>query len=275
MTRVSHGARYALRFAAVVALTGTFGLAGPAEAALTRAELTRAEAGPAPDARLPLDSPLMDAEGGTRSLQQRLGGKPALLVMADTRCTQLCGPILSIVGQALAGSGLAAGRDYGLLVVSFNPAATRADSLAMRAAQLGSMPDVAAAAQLLDGTNQAGAAIGKALGYTPVFDAEADRFAHPTDVFAITPDGRLSRELGGLSLDGATVRLALVEAGQGTIGTIADRLHLLCYGLDPATGRYTGQVVAALRLGAGLTMAGLAALVVLLVRRRTEKGRGA
>ena len=56
---------------------------------------------------------------------------------------------------------------------------------------------------------------------------------------SLTPEGHVSRVLNGLALDPDTVRLALVEAGQGRIGSLVDRLHVLCYGLDPLTGAST------------------------------------
>ncbi len=50
------------------------------------------------------------------------------------------------------------------------------------------------------------------------------------------------------------MRLALVEAGQGRIGSLVDRLHVLCYGLDPLTGASTGLAQTMLRTGATLTL---------------------
>lgn len=239
----------------------------PVSAALNQAQLAGVKAAPQPGATLPLGAVVAGRDGETRPLGQWLGPRPALLVLADTRCTQLCGPILSIAAHALRGSGLRPGVDYDLVVFGFNPAARASDGEAMRAAELGADSDLGRNALFLSGPPATVEAVEKALDYTAVYDKAADRFAHPAEVFALTSGGRVSRMLGGLSLEAETVRLALVEAGQGRIGTFADRLHILCYGLDPAIGTHTATIVMALRVGAALTLAGLGLAFVALRRR--------
>ena len=146
--------------------------------------------------------------------------------------------------------------------------APRWPSKALRAAQLGAYADVAAAARFLTGSDATIGRIEQSLGFRAIYDGGAGRYAHPTDVYVLTADGRLSRLLNGLSLDNADVHLALVEAGDGRIGSPIDRLHVLCYGLDPLSGLYTGDVLLALKLGAGLTLVAVGLLIVVAVRRR-------
>jgi protein SCO1/2 len=62
----------------------------------------------------------------------------------------------------------------------------------------------------------------------------------------------------GSWLTGADVRLALVDAGQGRVGTLGDQVRLLCYGFDPSVGAYTQAIHRALALAAALTTAALA-----------------
>ena len=71
---------------------------------------------------------------------------------------------------------------------------------------------------------------------------EHDQFAHPAAAYVITPAGRIARVLSGLGLDGNDLRLALVDAGEGRIGTFIDHIRLLCYGFDPAQGIYTASI---------------------------------
>ena len=54
----------------------------------------------------------------------------------------------------------------------------------------------------------------------------------------LTPDGRLARYLFGIEYGPRDLRLALVEASAGRIGTPVDALLLYCYHYDPMTGRY-------------------------------------
>ena len=55
----------------------------------------------------------------------------------------------------------------------------------------------------------------------------------------LTADGRVARALSSLALNPRDLRLALVEAGEGRIGGLADRITLLCSGFDPVHGVYT------------------------------------
>jgi protein SCO1 len=67
------------------------------------------------------------------------------------------------------------------------------------------------------------------------------------------------------------MRLALVNASQGHIGTIVDRLVLLCCDYDPSTGRYS-VLISRVRQGLGiLTVLTLSGLILRL--RSQEKGR--
>lgn len=112
----------------------------------------------------------------------------------------------------------------------------------------------------------------EALGYNYKYDAAADQFAHPAAAFAVTPDGRISRVLSSLALNPRDLRLALVEAGEGRIGTLGDRLTLLCYGFDATHGVYTSAIKWALQLFSALTIISLLALILLLKRNRGVVG---
>ena len=74
----------------------------------------------------------------------------------------------------------------------------------------------------------------------------------------MTPAGRVARALPGLDLDAGNLRLALVEASHGRIGSFTDHIRLMCYGFDPASGVYTAMVGPLLASAGALTMIGLA-----------------
>jgi protein SCO1/2 len=259
-----------LRYRAPVGLALGLALlaAHPAEAALSQAQLDTVVAAPAPQAAVPLDLSLLDDAARPVSLGDLLGGRPSLLILADYRCTQLCGSILGIASQALHASGLHPGTEFNLLVVNFNPGASPGDGAAMRRDQLDLYPDLRSAARFLTGSPASINRLEQLLGFTAVRDAQAGRFAHPAELFVLTPDGRVARLLDGLAAEPETVRLALVEAGQGLIGTLADRLHILCYGLDPLSGASNAMAQTMLRLGAASLLAAGGLLGLLVLRRR-------
>jgi protein SCO1/2 len=233
-----------------------------AQAGLTQAALDGVAAAPLSDAALPLGLRFSDESGQPRTLGDVLAGKPAILVFADYTCRTLCGPVLTFVAAGLERSGLAAGADYGLVVIGLNPKDDLAAARAAKVARIGAGIPLAAATIMLTGEEAAIRAATAALGYRYVYDAEHDQFAHPAAAFAVNAAGRVTRVLSGLALDGADLRMALVEAGEGRVGSLGDRLRLLCYGFDPVRGIYTEKITLWLELAATFTLFGMAIAIV-------------
>ena len=69
-----------------------------------------------------------------------------------------------------------------------------------------------------------------------------------------------------IGLDGGDLRLAIVDAGQGSVGRFADRLHLLCYGFDPARGVYTERITTLLALSGVVTLLGMVGGIFAMIR---------
>ncbi len=245
--------------------------AAAAQAGIAQAALDGAYADPKSGAQLPLSQPFHDDADKPRTLGQAIGDRPAVVVFADYTCATLCGPILAFVAAGLEQSGLTPGRDFHLIVIGIDAKDTIADARAMKASHVGQSTPLAAATIMLVGGADAVSAATAAAGYHAVYDAAADQFAHPAVAYVVTAQGRLSRTLSPLGLDAADLRLALVDAGQGRVGTVADHIRLLCYGFDPATGIYS-VMISRIMLGAGIvTVAMLAAFVLMLAlaaRRR-------
>jgi protein SCO1/2 len=247
-------------------------LALPARAALTNAELDAVGVSAPHGAQLPLDERLTDESGRPHPLADTLGGGPAVLVFADYTCRTLCGPALDFATQALSASGLTPGRDYRLVVVGLDPKDGPANAAAMKRDRIAD-PAVADATTLLTASADAVRRLTAAVGYRYAYDAEHDQYAHPAVAFVLTRDGRVARVLSELGMNGEDLRLALVEAGAGRIGTLADHLRLLCYGFDPALGIYTVSIQRALMLMAVLTLLGLGLGIGWLVRRSHQSVR--
>jgi protein SCO1 len=244
------------------------GAAHPLHAAITQRDLAAVAVTPPPNAVLPLDLLLKDEDGLIRPLRFWLGDKPAVLMLADYTCQTLCGPVISIVSNALDRSGLRPSADFRLLVVGLDPKDTAADAVRMKQAQIGRDHDQFAATHFLRGDTAAVEKLTTALGFSSVYDRDRDQFAHPAAAFVIAPDGRLVRELSGLAVDAATLRLAIVDAGNGVAGTWTDHLRLLCYGYDPASGTYSIAIGRILAAASAATIALLALLIGLLLRRQ-------
>jgi len=71
-----------------------------------------------------------------------------------------------------------------------------------------------------------------------------------------------------------TLRLSLVEASEGKVGSLLDRLILRCYRFDYQNHKYTPNVMLAVRAGGVLTVLLLAATVTFFkVRERRRAAR--
>ena len=245
-------------------------LRGSAHAAFNADELGKISADPAPGAALPMTLNFVDDSGQRTTLVRALKGVAGIVIFADYTCHTLCGPILEFTAAGLAKSGLRPGADYRVIVIGLDPKDGLDAAHAMRAAHFGADDPIAQTAVFLTGTQDTVTAATAALGYQYRYDAEHDQFAHPAAVYVTDANGKVARVLSGLGLDGADLRLALIDASRGAIGTFADHIRLLCYGYDPTRGIYTERITFFLELAAGATllMLGGGILALLAAERR-------
>ena len=125
----------------------------------------------------------------------------------------------------------------------------------------------------LTGDAEAVRRLTEAAGYRFQYDAATDQFAHATGVIVATPQGRISRYLYGIDVAPRDLRLALVEASQNRIGTLADQILLFCYHSDPSTGKYGPAAMTAVRIGGLLTLVVLGTFVGTQLRHeRSQPG---
>jgi protein SCO1 len=254
----------ALRIGAITAflLVNT----APLHAALTRHDLSDVGITPPPNAALPLNMMLEGEDGAKKPVRFWLGNRPSIWVLADYTCETLCGPVISIVSAALAHSGLHPGADFRLVVVGLDPKDTAVSAANMKQAQDG-LRDNSSASTFLRGDAGTIRALTTALGFRSIYEREHDQFAHPAAAFVIAPDGRLSQVLSGLGVDPTILRLAIVSASNGIVGTWTDHIRLLCYGYDPASGTYSVAVGRVLAASAGATIAVLTLVIGFLLSR--------
>ena len=251
-------------------MTGALGCSVGANADIPPQALAQVGVHATAGAQAPLDTGLVDQDGRPTSLRSAMDGRPAVLLFEDYRCTTLCGPALAIAGHALHDSGLAPGRDVGLVTIGLNPRETPADARALRDSRLQDEPEWRAAARLLTGGPTEIAATARALGYGYAYDPASGQYTHPVAAFVLTGDGRLSRVLSQINLTGPELRSAVQDARGGLFGAVADQLALVCHGISVAAGRYNGAVALGLKLGALATLAALGGGLVLLSRRRAQ-----
>jgi protein SCO1/2 len=221
------------------------------------------------DRPIPLDLAFTDERGASVRLGDYFGERPVILVPAYYTCPMLCSQVLRGVAASLAAVGLEIGRDFEVVTVSFDPRDTSASAAASKRGVLERYrrPGAERGWHFLTGAEEASRALFDAAGFAYRWDPRTGQYAHASGIMLLTPDGRLARYFFGIEYAPRDLRLGLVEASEGRIGSPADRLFLFCFAYDPATGRYGATVMTVLRLAAILTVVGLALLIFVLGRR--------
>lgn len=112
------------------------------------------------------------------------------------------------------------------------------------------------------------------VGFKYFWNEEQQQYAHASAIYILTADGSISRYMYGISFPETDLRLGLVEAGDGKIGSSYDQLLLYCFHYDPDAKGYVAVAGNIMRLGGGVTLA----FVILLVgglfwRERKIKAR--
>jgi protein SCO1/2 len=123
----------------------------------------------------------------------------------------------------------------------------------------------------LRGEERAIARLAGALGFRYAWDERTRQYAHPAVIFVITPDGRVSSSLHGVSYAPAELTAALFVAASGGSGESIAGSVLSCFRFDPAHRRYRAQMQRYFRVGAASIFVALALLVAGLLwweRRR-------
>lgn len=213
-----------------------------------------------------------DENGLVTTIGNAIGGVPAVVIFVDYTCRTLCGPILEFTVAGLAKTGLRPGLDYRLIAIGINPRDGSEAARAMRAQHIETDSSIARAALFLSGSEATIQTATNAVGLHYAYDSQHDQYAHPAAAYIVDSHGRVRRVMSPIGLDGGDLRLAIIDAGQGAVGSFADRLHLLCYGFDPARGIYTERVTGLLAVSGvitGIAMIGGISTMIALQRRRS------
>jgi protein SCO1/2 len=168
-----------------------------------------------------------------------------------------------------------AGAEFDVVTVSIDPGETPALAADKRAEYLRRYgrdvdPD---AWHFLTGREEQIKRLADAVGYKYVYDPVTDQYAHPSGIVVLTPTGKISHYFFGVQYAATDVRLGIVEASAGKVGSPVDKLLLYCYHYDPLSGKYNVAVMNMLRVFGVVTVLFMALGIVYMLRR--EKGEAA
>jgi protein SCO1/2 len=212
---------------------------------------------------------LRDETGADVALGDLLDGKPIILTPVYYKCPMLCNMTMDGQVRCLTELTLNAGEDYTALTVSFNPRETHELAAAAKrtAMKRYGRPGAERGWRFLTGDEAEVRRLMDTVGFRYQFDPVTGEYAHGAGLIVLTPQGKVSRYLYGVDFPQRDLRLALVEASGGNIGTTNDQVLLLCYHYDPTTGRYGLAIMNVLRLAGVATVLGLAGAIFVMARR--------
>ena len=217
---------------------------------------------------VPLDLTFQDEQGRAVKLGNFFNGRAVLLVPVYYTCPMLCSQTLHGVVAGLRPLSLLPGRDFEIVVFSFNPTETSSDALHSRDlyTRLYSSHAGRAGWHFLTGSPDSIRALTEAIGFHYRYDQPTKMFVHASGVMVLTPDGKVARYFYGVEYEPKDLKLGLMEASNRRIGSPVDQILLFCYHYDPATGKYGAVVMNILRLAGVLTLLAMGIGLMLLWR---------
>ncbi len=212
-----------------------------------------------------------NSNGKEIALQELLNDqKPLIIVPAYYNCPRLCGLVMDGVADLISEVDLELGKDYRVATVSFSPEEEFDLAKAKKAFFKRKLPK-----QNISGWNFL---VGKEgnisklmnqLGFK--FKKDGKDFSHSAAIFLISPNAKLSQYFTGIQFSPWDLKLALIEASQGGIGSLIDQVVLYCYRFDPTKGKYTPFAFNIMRLGGTITLLFLGGLIIQLMRRDKKR----
>lgn len=227
-------------------------------------------------AHVPKTLGFVDETGRPVTLGDYADGKlPVVFTFNYSNCPMLCSLMLNGFVRGMQEIDFVPGRDFRIVTVSIDPTEKPERALATQRRYVGAYgkPEAANGWHFLTGSENNVRAYADAIGMGYTYVPERKEYAHAAAIAVASPDGKIVRYLYGVEYPAKSLKLALLEAAEGKIGTAFDRLILYCFHYDSAQGRYAPMAANIMRLGGGVAVVVLAAFLAVLFRSDAKKRR--
>ncbi len=235
---------------------------------------------------IPLDLEFTDSLGRKTKLSAffndtgKKARKPVVLALVYYRCPMQCQTILHKLNDRFNQLDLSIGDDFNVAVVSFDPSESRDAAAKVKEEQfiLYTRPhpkNLDDSWRFMTSDQTAARTLADSVGFPYRYLPDSNEYSHGTVLFVLTPEGKISRYLYGIDYPADQLKLALLEASGGKIGTTVDRVLLWCFHYDPTAGAYTLQAVFVMRVGGAIIVTLLSVLLgALWYADRRKRTRG-
>jgi len=216
---------------------------------------------------IPLDLTFTNAESEVHELSRYINGsRPTILVMVYFDCPMICPVVLDKLAEAMNKLDYTVGRDYNVLVISFDPTDTVTHAADRKMVYLsgysqGDSPDIASGWQFMVGEPAQIRKLKDALGLD-IRLLDNGEYSHPVALSVVSPDGMIARYIYGLDYDPKQIRLSLLEASEGKIAkSLGDQFLFRCFRYNESQGKYSLHAMTLMRIGGVLTVIAIALLI--------------
>ena len=189
---------------------------------------------------IPLNLSFKNEDNGDVTLRQLIN-KPTILCFVYYDCPGICPALQNGVAEVISHLDLKLGKDYQVIAISFNPADTPERAREIKSNYVQKISDEQRKEwHYLTGTQENITRITSAVGYRYIVQGMG--FAHPSAIMIISPRGKITRYLYGVSYLPFDVKMALFESQKGLSRPTINKVMELCFAYDPASRSYSLQV---------------------------------
>lgn len=205
-----------------------------------------------------LNLPFTNEAGETKTLGSYFkNGKPVLLSMVYYMCPSLCSLHMNGVTAALKDLELKAGTDFQWITVSMDSKETSnlaADKKESYIEAFDKKDEARKGWSFLVGDEANVKELTQQLGFSYKWDDETKQFAHSSAIYVLTNEGKISQIITGVDFDPKTLKLSLIEASQGQVGSFLDRALMMCFQFNPQKNKFTIYAYNIMKIGALITL---------------------
>jgi protein SCO1 len=220
--------------------------------------------------KIPGDITFFDETGKPVKLSDLTNGKPVILTLVYYKCPGICSPLLTELAHVTDKLDLVIGMDFNIITISFNTAEDYTMASEKKKNYFGLMKIKKPSDndwRFLTADSINVAKITDAIGFR--YLKQGNDFVHAGALTMLSPDLKITRYLYGADFLPFDIKMALLEASEGKIGSPISKIATLCYSYDAEGRKYVLNVTRI--AGSGILFLIIVFAVFLVATKKKKK----